>query len=233
MVIDEPIVSGLIAVARPVARILIVDDEETVMLTIQGVLELDGHDVTASTSAETALQLIRTQHFDVMLTDLRMDGMNGIDLLKELHIVAPDSALIVLTGYASLDTAVEAMREGAYDYLVKPCDVLELRTTVTRGLERARLAAQLRQRLEELEYANETIRALNLELEARVERATAELRDQITARDDFMATVSHDLKSPLTFIKGIAGLRRRRAIDAPETEPLLDALEQIEASAGR
>ena len=174
MVIDEPIVSESIAVDCSVPRILIVDDEETVMLTIQGVLELDGHDVTASTSAETALQLIRTQHFDVMLTDLRMDGMNGIDLLKELHIVAPDSAVIVLTGYASLDTAVEAMREGAYDYLVKPCDVLELRTTVTRGLERARLAAQLRQRLEELEYANETIRALNLELEARVERATAD-----------------------------------------------------------
>jgi len=59
MVIDEPIVSGLIAVARPVARILVVDDEETVTFTIQGVLELDGHDVTATTSAETALELIR------------------------------------------------------------------------------------------------------------------------------------------------------------------------------
>ena len=233
MVIDEPIVSGLIAVARPVARILVVDDEETVTFTIQGVLELDGHDVTATTSAETALELIRTQQFDAMLTDLRMDDMNGIDLLKELHSVSPDSVLIVLTGYASLDTAVEAMREGAYDYLVKPCDVLELRTTVTRGLERARLAAQLRQRLEELEYANETIRALNLELEARVERATAELREQITAKDEFMSTVSHDLKSPLTFIKGMAHLRRRRAAPTPETHPLIDALEQIEASAGR
>jgi signal transduction histidine kinase len=147
--------------------------------------------------------------------------------------LAPNSVAIVLTGYASLDSAVKALREGAYDYLIKPCDVLELRTTVSHGLERRRLAAQLRERLAELEAANETIRALNLELEQRVENATAELREQITLRDEFMATISHDLKSPLTFIKGMAHLRRRRAEVTPETEPLIDALDQIEASAGR
>src|SRR5207248_2313950 len=92
------------------------------------------------------------------------------------------------------------------------CEVLQLRTTVTRGVERSRLASQLRERVRELEAANETNRALNLELEQRVEAATAELRQQITARDEFMAIVSHDLKSPLTFIKGMANLRRRRAI---------------------
>lgn len=87
--------------------------------------------------------------------------------------------------------------------------------------------------MRELELANETIRTLNLELEQRIEQATAELRDQIAARDEFMATVSHDLKSPLTFIKGMANLRRRRALITPETAPFLDALDQIEASAGR
>src|SRR5262249_20803067 len=77
------------------------------------------------------------------------------------------------------------------------------------------------------------IRALNLELETRVEAATGELREQITARDEFMSTVSHDLKSPLTFIKGMANLRRRRAVVTPETASLIDALDQIESSAGR
>src|SRR5205823_3332467 len=214
-------------------RVLVVDDEDTVMLTIQGILELDGYAVTAASSSTRALELIGTQHFDVMLTDLRLDGAEGLELLRELHRTSPETISVILTGYASIDSAVEALRAGAYDYLLKPCDVYEMRRAVARALERNRLAAQLRDRLRELEQANETIRALNLELESRVERATAELRDQITARDDFMATVSHDLKSPLTFIKGIAGLRRRRAIDAPETEPLLEALEQIEASAGR
>jgi signal transduction histidine kinase len=221
--------------SRPAApRILVVDDEEPVMLTVQGILELDGYDVTATLTGEHALELLRSEHFDVLLTDFRLEnGLDGIDLMREQHSHSPDAVSIMLTGYGSLDSAVKALREGAYDYLLKPCDVLELRTTISHGLERARLAAQVRAHVRDLEQANETIRALNLELEQRVDRATAELREQITARDEFMATVSHDLKTPLTFIKGMSTLRRRRAVVTPETQPLIEALSQIEASAGR
>jgi signal transduction histidine kinase len=233
MVIDDPTSAALAAAQLPPPRVLVVDDEETVTVTLQGILELDGYSVTASTSGEIALELMRTHPFEVVLTDLRMDGVDGLDLLRELHTISPDSVAIVLTGYGSLDSAVQALREGAYDYLVKPCDILEMRTTVARGLERARLASQLRARVRDLEQANETNRALNLELEARVERATAELRREMLAKDEFMSTVSHDLKSPLTFIKGMANLRRRRAAATPETRPLTDALEQIEGCAGR
>jgi DNA-binding NtrC family response regulator len=188
------------------ARVLVVDDEETVMLTLQGVLELDGYDVTASSSGEHAIELVRTQHFDLVLTDLRLDnGVDGIDILRELRRQSIDSVSIMLTGYSSLDSAVKALREGAYDYLLKPCDVLELRATVSRGLERSQHAADTRDRVTQLERAN----------------------------DEFMARVAHDLKAPITFIKGMATLRRRRAVSTPETQPLLDALEQIDASAGR
>ena len=137
--------------------------------------------------------------------------MDGIELIGELRTRWPRTVPILITGYASMDSAIKALREGAYDYLVKPCDVLELRTTIARGLEKSRLSSELRDRVRELESANDTNRALNLELEERVELATAELRKQIALRDEFMATVSHDLKSPLTFIKGMANLRRRRA----------------------
>jgi len=214
-------------------RVLVVDDEEAVVVTVRGVLELDGYDLTSTTSGEEALELIRTEQFDVILSDLRIDEVEGTDLLSQLRATDSDTTAIILTGYASLDSAIRVMRSGAYDYLLKPCDILELRTTVARAIERTRLATQLRQRMHELEQANETIRALNLELEARVELATAELREQITLRDEFISTVSHDLKSPLTFIKGMANLRRRRAQVTPENQTLLDALEQIEASAGR
>ena len=233
MVIDDPISAGQVAPDLAAPRVLIVDDEEAVTVTLQGILELDGYDVTSSTSGQIALELMRTRPFDLILTDLRMEGVDGFDLMRELHKLSPDAVAVVLTGYGSLDSAVKALRQGAYDYLVKPCDVLELRTTVARALERARLAGQLRQRVRELEQANETIRALNLELEARVEQATAELRQEMLAKDEFMSTVSHDLKSPLTFIKGMANLRRRRAVVTPETEPLINALEQIDRSAGR
>jgi signal transduction histidine kinase len=224
--------SGISVAAAP--RVLVVDDEEPVVVTVSGILELDGYDITATTSAARALELIQTQHFDVVLTDLRMEDVDGSAVLKKLREGHSDvTSAIVLTGYASLDSAIRVLRQGAYDYLVKPCDVLELRTTVARAAERSRLATQLRQRVRDLEHANETIRALNLQLEVRVEQATAELREQLSERDEFMSTISHDLKTPLTFIKGMASLRRRRAVATPENEVLLDAFEQIEASAGR
>ncbi|MCA1644771.1 MAG: hybrid sensor histidine kinase/response regulator [Chloroflexi bacterium] len=233
MVVDHELAAPISSATLGAPRVLVVDDEETVMVTIQGILELDGYAVTATTSGEDALELIRTHSFDVVLTDLRMDGMDGIDLLKVVRSQSPDTVTLMLTGYASLDSALTALREGAYDYLVKPCDVVDLRATVSRAVERSRLAAQLRDRLHDLERANETIRALNLELETRVEQATAELRQEITARDEVTAALSHDLRSPLTFIKGMANLRRRVATVTPETQPLVRALEQIDASAGR
>jgi signal transduction histidine kinase len=232
MVLDESIAPPMEALTVA-PRVLVVDDETTVLATIEGMLELDGYQVDVASSGHEALELARGQFFDLVLTDLRLVDFDGLEIVRELHLASPDSIAIVLTGYASLDTALKALREGAYDYLVKPCDALELRATVKRGLERSRLATQLRKRVRELEQANETIRALNLELEQRVDRATSDLRAQITARDEFLAAVSHDLKSPLTFIKGMANLRRRRAPVTPETTSLLDALDQIEACAGR
>jgi signal transduction histidine kinase len=233
MVLREQLTEAAIAAPATVPRVLVVDDEETVLLTIQGILELDGYEVTATCSSPRALELLKTDHFDVVLTDLNMDEIDGIALMHELHERAPETVSIILTGYASVDSAVRAMREGAYDYLFKPGDVLELRRAVMRALERSRMVRLLHDKVEDLEQANETIRSLNLELEARVEEATAELREQMAAKDDFMATVSHDLKSPLTFIKGMAALKRRRAAHTPETQPLLEAMDQIETSAER
>ncbi|MEA3059693.1 MAG: hypothetical protein QOE50_1105, partial [Sphingomonadales bacterium] len=200
MVVDHQIAGPLRLADSSAPRVLVVDDDEAVMVTIQGILELDGYVVTATSSGEHALELIGSQCFDVLLTDLRLEGMEGIELLREVRRRSPETVSIMLTGYASLDSAVNAMREGAYDYLFKPSEVVELRRSVARALEHGRLAAQLRERVRDLEHANETIRALNLELGSRVEHATAELRAQIIARDEFMAAVSHDLKSPLTFI---------------------------------
>jgi DNA-binding NtrC family response regulator len=145
MVLVVPMTGSPAAADPSRGRVLVVDDEEAVMLTIQGILELDGYEVIATASGEAALELLGTQYFDVVLTDLRLeDGMDGLDLVRELRRQSVDAVAIMLTGYASLDSAVKALREGAYDYLYKPCEVLELRTTVSRGLEKCRLAAQLR-----------------------------------------------------------------------------------------
>src|SRR5438445_12987902 len=118
MVIDDPTRAALAAAQLPPPRVLVVDDEETVTVTLQGILELDGYSVTASTSGEIALELMRTHPFEVVLTDLRMDGVDGLDLLRELHTISPDSVAIVLTGDASLAPAVQGRRAGARDHPV-------------------------------------------------------------------------------------------------------------------
>jgi signal transduction histidine kinase/DNA-binding response OmpR family regulator len=161
------------------ARLLLVDDEESVLLTLEAVLEREGYDVTTAASGHTAMGLVASERFDAALLDIRLDDMDGIELLETIHQTQPDCAPIMLTGFASLESAVLAIRQGAYDYLMKPCDLNELKLTVGRAVERATLSRALRERLQDLEAANSTIRQFAQELEGRVERATAELTAKV------------------------------------------------------
>src|SRR5438128_1664214 len=161
------------------ADILIVDDEEGVLVTMQAILEMEGYRVAIAQKGVTAIELLRRQAFDVVLTDLRLDDVDGLAILAEKSRTSPDTVAIMLTGYASLDSAVQALRQGAYDYLIKPCDVEELKATVARAVERRQLAQQLHARMRELEEANATIRQMNEQLQARVDEATAELRQRV------------------------------------------------------
>jgi DNA-binding NtrC family response regulator len=118
----------------PLTTVLVVDDEESVATTIVAILKRDGHDVTAVTSGTEAVRLLNERQYDVVLTDLRLADMDGVDVHKEVLRTSPDTAAIMLTGYASLESAVAALRSGAYDYLMKPSDVEELRATVNLSL---------------------------------------------------------------------------------------------------
>src|SRR3981081_4130398 len=127
------------------SKVLVVDDEQSAAATMRAVLEPDGSEGTAVTSGTEALAQIREHEFDVVLTDLRLDDLDGIEILRETQKLWPDTVSIMLTGYASLESAVTALRSGAYDYLIKPSDVDELRATIGRALERRRRRQRLRQ----------------------------------------------------------------------------------------
>lgn len=207
-------------------RVLIVDDEESVAITMQAILEMDGHQVTTAASVAQAIVAIGETEFDLVLSDLRLDDGDGLQVVAEIQRRSPDTICIILTGYASLDSAVKALREGAYDYLVKPCDVEELRLTVSRGLERRRLGRQLRERVGELEVANATIAALNEDLQRRVDAATAELRGQYERlqeldrlKTQFMSVASHELKTPITAMSGFLQVLLRRIRRRVDTGP--------------
>ncbi|MGH2799695.1 MAG: sensor histidine kinase [Thermoleophilaceae bacterium] len=198
-------------------RILVVDDEESVAVTIQAILEMDGHEVVTAASGKAALEALRDGSFDLVLTDLRLQDLDGLRVIEAVRERSPDTITIVLTGYASLDSAVRALREGAYGYLLKPCDVEELRHTIARGLERRALGQQLRQRVAELEQANATISGLNADLERRVEAATAELRQNVERlkeldelKSQFISIASHELKTPVTAMSGFLQVAVRR-----------------------
>src|SRR5262249_739536 len=106
---------------------------------------------TAVESGEKALEVMADQNFDVVLTDIRMPGLTGVELLGKIKEQAPDAIVILMTGYASLGTAVESLRLGAHDSLIKPSSSQDIRASVARGLERAQNLQRRRMLLESIQ----------------------------------------------------------------------------------
>jgi DNA-binding NtrC family response regulator len=135
----------------PQAHILVVDDEINIRGALATMLEKRGHEVRTAGTGEEALEFLDAAPADLVLTDLKMPGMGGMEFLRRLKAKWPDTEAVVMTAYGSIDTAVEAMRGGAYDYLTKPIDRERFPVVVEKALERRALAfenKQLRDRLE-------------------------------------------------------------------------------------
>jgi DNA-binding NtrC family response regulator len=117
------------------ARILLVDDEASILSVLSTLLKAEGHEVIPVLGGEKAQDVIRDQEFDLMISDIRMSPVDGMQLLKLIRREKPAVAVIMITAYGSVETAVEAMKEGAFDYVTKPFKVDELLITVQRALE--------------------------------------------------------------------------------------------------
>jgi DNA-binding NtrC family response regulator len=107
-------------------KILIVDDELIMRESLAGWLERDGHDIQTAVSGEEALEKLKGARFDILLVDIKMEGISGLDVLKQVKDNDPEVAVVMITAYGSISTAIEAMKNGAYDYLLKPFDPNEL-----------------------------------------------------------------------------------------------------------
>src|SRR5437773_1686413 len=226
---------------REQPKVLVVDDEESVVVTIKAILQLDGYDVATTTSGAQARAMVRDTEYDLVLTDLRLEDGDGLDVLKAVRESYPETVTIMLTGYASLESAIQALRAGAYDYLIKPSEVEELRSTVARGIERRRLGQELRARIADLESANREIADLNTSLQRRIDEATAELKQRYEqlqeldrTKSQFLSMASHELKTPITAMSGFlqVALRRMRRMsedrDSAASEEIRSVLEQLE-----
>ena len=134
-----------------VAKILVVDDEEHVRFFLERLLVRDGYKVTAVADGEAALARIEIEEFDLALLDVMMPGISGMDVLTKLRAKWPQTAVILLTAHASVDTAVTALRQDAHDYLFKPCDAVTLRKSVREGLQKRQQLRQQQSVLQQLE----------------------------------------------------------------------------------
>lgn len=124
----------------PVPKILVVDDEPNVRLTVQAILQNEGYDVDAVPDGASAITALGDRHYDLVLTDLKMPGLDGLAVLREVQQRSPDTVTVMMTGYGSVGTAVEAVQLGALEYLLKPTEVADLKAAVRRSLERKRLS---------------------------------------------------------------------------------------------
>jgi len=229
------------------ANVLVVDDEESVLATMEAVLVREGYSVATAGSVAAAMTLAEARRFDAAVLDLHLDDGEGLDILEALHRRQPECSVIILTGYASLESAVAAVQQGAYDYLLKPCDLTNLKLTMERALERAHLARAARARAEELQervdQATQELAAKAGELSRANEalREASEVRDQAVAdlermargRDEFLAAVAHDMRNPITLIRGFTQIARRQMarLDLPAGDLLPEALEEVDAAA--
>lgn len=151
--------------------ILVVDDEESIRRVVSRVLIDDGHRVTTAETGEQAFDLILKRPFNLVITDIRMSGMSGMELLTKIRKVNSSIEVVIITSYASLDTAVQAMRDGAYDYLAKPFESLHAISSVAARVKDKFL---LNRQTNEL---NQKLRTYNSQLE----RANQELKELTTS----------------------------------------------------
>jgi DNA-binding NtrC family response regulator len=115
-------------------KILVIDDEKIVCDMAKKILEAENYEVETFTDSQLALERIRTQPFDLVVTDLKMENVSGMDILKEVNKLYPQTRVIMLTAYATLDATIEAIRERIYDFFPKPVKIDELKKSVKKAL---------------------------------------------------------------------------------------------------
>ncbi len=141
-------------------RLLIVDDEKVALRNLEHVMKKEGYEVTATQSGANAIALLGKQPFDVVLTDLRMEKADGMQILRKCRETCPDTEVILITGFATLESAVEAMKHGAFYYIAKPFRLDEVRKVVAEALEKVRLRRENQALREQVESFQGKVRII-------------------------------------------------------------------------
>ncbi len=190
-------------------QILVIDDEIGICEGVQRALEPEGFQVAIALDGESGLELIKGNGYDLVLLDVKMPQISGLDLIGMIHEIDPEIICIVITGYATVEMAVSAIKMGAYDFLTKPFSVDVLLLAINQGLERRKLSIEAK-------------RAAQVEAEMQKmaeEKARLEKLDQ--AKKQFIRLVTHELKSPVSAVETYLKLILQGYVDPADQDDIL------------
>jgi len=202
------------------AHILIIDDEQNILRMLTRCLEQSGYKVTTVPCAEEAYGLLGTIEFDVIMTDVMMPGEDGISFLSKIHQILPDVPVIIMTGFAQLQMAVNAIKNGAFDFIHKPFDFAYLRRVLRKAVTytslrrmeknyRIKLEDAVARRTDELKHAL-----------GQLETTRASLLKAARDKTEFLSTMTHEMRTPMNGVIGALDLLADAGLPDPQREYL-------------
>jgi serine phosphatase RsbU (regulator of sigma subunit) len=183
------------------AKILLIDDEEIIRERMTGLLELDDYETFSAEDGSTGLEIFEKEKPEIALVDIKMPGMDGIEVLKRIKEKAKETEVIIITGHGGVDTAIQAIREGAFSYVQKPIEYDELAIEIKRALERQEIKKRLDEHVDNLERANAELESLYQQL-AREHEIATQVFANVTRHDDIESRYMKSLLSPMDIVGG-------------------------------
>jgi len=183
-------------------NILVVDDEEVIRNICFRSLEKKGYHVGLAENGIDALDRIREGTYEIVFTDIKMPMMDGLELLETIKRDFPHLEVVIMTAFATIESAIDAMKKGAYDFILKPIKPDQIRVVADRCLEKVQLGKE-----------NKALRVANQKL--------VELQEM---KDKFMAITSHELRTPVSHLKGYLGIINEQQLSAPERDQCMEII---------